>query len=515
MSLSMFFCQKTFHLLLTGCLKMLFNSFEFVIYFPIVFFAYLVLPKRIKPVWLLLASYYFYMCWNAKYIVLILFTTLITYVSALLIGNTDKIKTKKIYLAGGITVNLLVLFLFKYFDFFISNINSILSKFGISQLSNPFDFLLPVGISFYTFQAIGYVIDVYRGDTPAEKNIINYALFVSFFPQLVAGPIERSKNLLSQIKTIREKNLFNYESMVSGFGIMLWGLFLKVMIADRAAVLVDNVFLSYYSYGTVELILAALLFSVQIYADFAGYSSIAIGAARVLGINLCANFNTPYFAISIADFWSRWHISLSTWFKDYVYIPLGGNRKGKFRKYLNLLITFLVSGLWHGASWNYVVWGLLHGIYRVFGEITANFRDKAYDLLNVKRNVFSFNLLKRIVTFILVAFAWIFFRARSLKVAIGYISKMFTRFNPWVLSDESIYTLGLDRQEFSTLLISLVLLFAVSYVTYKRKTDIGTIIASQNLWFRWVVFIGIIVTILVFGEYGINFDSAKFIYFDF
>ncbi|MBR6307368.1 MAG: MBOAT family protein [Lachnospiraceae bacterium] len=494
---------------------MLFNSFEFVLFFPIVVIIYLILPKRLKPIGLLLASYYFYMCWNAKYIILILFTTLITYVSALLIEHFDSKKNKKALMITGITVNLLVLFLFKYFDFFINNINFILAKAKISQVNNPFDFLLPVGISFYTFQAIGYVIDVYRGETKAERNIINYALFVSFFPQLVAGPIERSKNLLSQIRSIREKNLFSYDSMVSGFGLMLWGLFLKTMIADRAAVVVDKVFSQYYLYGTVELILAALLFTLQIYADFSGYSAIAIGAARVMGIKLCTNFDTPYFAVSIADFWSRWHISLSTWFKDYVYIPLGGNRKGKVRKYFNLIITFLVSGLWHGASWNFVAWGLLHGFYRVIGEVTGGIRNKCYDLLKVKRNVFSFNLLKRIITFALVSFAWIFFRAKSIKVAFEYIKRMFTHFNPWAVFNESIYSLGLNRSEFSILMLCIILLFAVSLLNFKKKQDVGTLIASQNLWFRWAVYIGLVVIILVYGEYGIDFSSSKFIYFDF
>ncbi|MBR5994594.1 MAG: MBOAT family protein [Lachnospiraceae bacterium] len=494
---------------------MLFNSFEFIIFFPIVVAAYLILPKRIKPVWLLLSSYFFYMCWNAKYIVLILFSTLVTYLTAILIDRERPAKVRKAILACGITLNLLVLFLFKYFDFFLSNISHITEKIGMGSLSNPFSFVLPVGISFYTFQAVGYVIDVYRGDVKAEKNIINYALFVSFFPQLVAGPIERSKNLLTQIKSIREKNLFSYDSMVSGFGLMLWGMLLKTMIADRAAVFVDNIFSTYSMYGTVELVFGALLFTLQIYADFSGYSAIAIGAARVMGINLCTNFNTPYFATSIADFWARWHISLSTWFKDYVYIPLGGNRKGKVRKYINLIITFLVSGLWHGASWNYVAWGLLHGLYRVIGEVTGSIRAKAYDALHVKKDVFSYNLLKRLITFVLVAFAWIFFRARSLKVAVGYIHRMFTRFNPWALFDESLFLHGLDRREFAILAYMIALLLIVSFLTYKKKQDVGVLLAEQNLWFRWTVYVAVIVGVLVFGEYGVNFESAKFIYFDF
>lgn len=494
---------------------MLFNSFQFVVFFPTILILYLLLPKKVKPVLLLLASYFFYMCWNPKYIVLILFTTIVTYACGLLVGKAGSDGKKKLWMWLCIISNLSVLFLFKYFSFFLDNINHALSVFGANPVESPFHFLLPVGISFYTFQAIGYVIDVYRGDIAAEKNPLDYALFVSFFPQLVAGPIERSKNLLPQIKEISKKNLFTYDGLVSGFGTMLWGFLLKTVIADRAAILVDHVFENYYRYGTIELVLAMMLFAVQIYADFAGYSAIAIGASRVMGIRLMENFETPYFATSVADFWNRWHISLSTWLKDYLYIPLGGNRKGKVRKYLNLLITFLVSGLWHGAAWHFVIWGLLHGIYRVVGEITTPLRDKIEDRLNVNKEVFSFRFTKIVLTFFFVNIAWVFFRAASLGDAVGFLKRMFTCFNPWALSDESIYNLGLDRREFGILIAGIILLVAVSVLRHYRKAEIGAFLSKQNFWFRWIVFIALIVAVLLFGEYGIEFSSAKFIYFDF
>lgn len=494
---------------------MLFNSLQFVVFFPITVIIFFLLPKRIKPVWLLISSYFFYMCWNPAYIVLILLTTLVTYASARFLDNTEKQAGRKAILAGCIVFNLSVLFLFKYFDFMLANINRITSLFGGGPLKSPFNFLLPVGISFYTFQAVGYVIDVYRHDVEAERNIIDYALFVSFFPQLVAGPIERSKNLLSQIKDIRKKNLFQYENVVSGFGLMLWGLFMKMVIADRAAIFVDTVFNNYYALGAVELAAGAVMFSIQIYADFAGYSSVAIGAARVMGIKLMENFETPYFATSISDFWRRWHISLSFWFRDYVYIPLGGNRKGKVRKYINLLVTFLVSGLWHGASWSFVAWGLLHGIYQVIGGVTAPLKEKLYDKMHMKKDVFSFSLLKRLVTAGFVCFAWIFFRAGSIKVAVTYIFRMFTHFNIWVMFTDELYENGFNRQELNILVASLIVLFFVSLVRYAKKLDVGAFLLSQNLWFRWACFLALIVAILVFGEYGVNFSSAKFIYFDF
>lgn len=498
-----------------GYIIMLFNSFEFIIFYPIVTILYFLLPRKIKPLWLLLSSYYFYMCWNARYIVLILFVTLVSYFSGILMGETSPISKRKPLLICSLILNCSVLFTFKYFDFFLENINTVLKYSGYSAINNPFNFILPVGISFYVFQAAGYIVDVYNGHIKAEKNIINFALFISFFPQLVAGPIERSDSLLSQIHAIRNKRLFSYSDAVTGFGTMLWGLFMKMVIADRASIIVDNVFDNYTLYGSIELALAAVLFSIQIYADFAGYTFVAIGAARVLGIHLTENFNTPYFAVSIKDFWNRWHISLSSWFRDYIYIPLGGNRNGKGRKYVNLLITFLISGLWHGASWHFVFWGLLHGLYRVCGELTNPLIERCCSIFRVNKNVFSYNFGRRLITFFLVATAWIFFRSQSLKQSIEYIHRMITRFNPWVMFDGSILRLGLDECELIILIVSLVGLMAISVIRYKKGKVIGMFIAEQGLWFRWCVYIILIVSIVSFGQYGIEFSSAKFIYFDF
>lgn len=264
---------------------------------------------------------------------------------------------KKSVVAGSFLINLGILFFFKYFDFILDNLNNVLKGFNIEVLNKPFDIILPVGISFYTFQALSYTMDVYREEIKAEKNILKYALFVSFFPQLVAGPIERSKNLLMQINTVPLKKLLNYERIMSGLSTMLYGYFLKMVIADRIAVIVNTVYDQYYMFGSVELVFASICFAIQIYCDFSSYSMIAVGAAKVMGFDLMENFNTPYFASSIKDFWRRWHISLSTWFRDYLYIPLGGNRCSTVRKYFNLILTFLISGLWHGAQWHYILWG--------------------------------------------------------------------------------------------------------------------------------------------------------------
>lgn len=494
---------------------MAFNSHQFLIFFPIVVILYYIVPKKIKPLWLLIASYYFYMSWSPKYAILILASTLITYISGLLINRAKEKSIKKWIVALSFISNLGILIFFKYFDFLIDNINRIINLAGGSLISNPFSFVLPVGISFYTFQALSYTVDVYREEVEPERNIINYALFVSFFPQLVAGPIERSKNLITQIREVSKRNLFDYDRFVRGFTYMCYGLFMKMVIADRIGIFVDNVYNSLHVAGMAETILAAVGFSIQIYCDFGGYSMIAIGAANMMGFTLMENFNAPYFASSIKDFWSRWHISLSSWFKDYLYIPLGGNRCSKLRKYVNVMITFLVSGLWHGASWTFVLWGGIHGLYQIVGEMTKPVREKINALLKTDTTVFSYRFGKIFVTFILTTLAWIPFRAGSFQILSRFMKDMFTRPNLWAFFDGSLFGYGIDRPEASILLVSLLVLLITDWLRYKKKTDIGSFLLKQNLWFRWAVLIMLIAACLVFGEYGINFDSAQFIYFQF
>lgn len=494
---------------------MIFNSIDFLIFFPIVTLIYGVIPKKIKYIWLLAASYYFYMCWNAKYAVLIAFSTVVTYVAALIISSAKQ-KTAKIWtMVGGITINLGILFVFKYFDFALHNVNRVLNIVHINSISNPFDIILPVGISFYTFQALGYMIDVYKGECKAEKNFFKYALFVSFFPQLVAGPIERSKNLLSQIEEMGKKNLMSFDKITSGFALMVWGMFMKMVIADRVAIFVDSVFAYTYAIGTFEAIAGAVGFAVQIYCDFGGYSAIAIGAAQVMGFELMENFNAPYMAMSISEFWRRWHISLSTWFRDYVYIPLGGNRCSKIKKYRNLMITFLVSGLWHGASWTYVAWGGIHGLYQIIEDLTKPLKTKIEKVLGLNTDTFGYRFGQMFYTFVLTTFAWIFFRAGSISEAFTYISNMFTKWNPWVLFDGNLYTFGLEQREMSILAVSVVALIVVDILRVRKGKTFGELMLSQNAPFRIIVLVLFIAVIIVFGEYGVMFDSKKFIYFDF
>jgi D-alanyl-lipoteichoic acid acyltransferase DltB (MBOAT superfamily) len=500
---------------------MQFTSLHFAIFFPIVIGLYLTIPKKFRSFFLLAASYYFYMSWNPKYALLIGFSTIVTYLCGLCIDQTGQLegsrtkKGKNAVLAAGILINLGILFVFKYGNFALGTLDAVLQRLHIGGIDGRFNLLLPVGISFYTFQALGYMIDVYRGDVRAEKNFINYALFVSFFPQLVAGPIERSKNLLGQIREIQNIKLWNAKRVTSGAILMVWGFFMKMVIADRIAVLVDTVFSNYRMYGNVELLLAAAGFSLQIYCDFGSYSLIAIGAARIMGFTLMENFNTPYFAKNIRDFWGRWHISLSTWFRDYLYIPLGGNRKGSRRKAVNLMIVFLTSGLWHGANWTFVVWGGIHGLCQIISDVSASWRSKLCRGMHIKTDCMSFKLLQILATYALVVFAWIFFRSDSVPDAWNYISRIATRFDPWVMFDGGIYTLGLDRAEMNILLFSLVLLLLVDLVRYWRKQTIDAFLMEQNLWFEWLVVIVLLVMIFVFGEYGPAFDAQQFIYFQF
>ena len=499
---------------------MVFNSSSFLIFFPIVVLVYFVIPGKIRYIWLLIASYYFYMSWNAKYAILIGFSTIITYLSGLCIdwingsGADNKVKVKKIVVAASFGINILILVVFKYSGFILDSLNVVLRESGIRVLEMPFDIVLPVGISFYTFQALSYTMDVYRGDISAEKNILKYALFVSFFPQLVAGPIERSINLISQINQMPRTKI-NYERIVNGLIIMVWGFFLKLVIADRIAILVNTVFDRYYMYGTVELVAAAMGFALQIYCDFSSYSTIAIGASQIMGITLMENFNVPYFSRSIKEFWRRWHISLSTWFKDYLYIPLGGNRCSKGRAYLNLMIVFLVSGLWHGANWTFVIWGGVHGLYQIIGQETRCIKDKINKKIQTKTECVSYKLIQMIITFFLVDFAWIFFRADSIGDAAKYIYRIFTKLNLWVLGDGSLYNIGLNQQEIHLLIIAVAILVIVDYIRYKKNQRLDIFLSGQCIWFRWLVIFFLLFSTIIFGVYGPEFDSSQFIYFQF
>lgn len=490
---------------------MLFNSLEFLIFFPAVTLVYFLIPHKIRYLWLLGASYYFYMCWNPRYALLMAASTFFTWLGGLVISKTENPRARKAAVGLNFVVNLLILFFFKYFYFTVDNVNSLLALLHITPVSPRFDVILPVGISFYTFQALGYTVDVYRGDIAHEKNLLRYALFVSFFPQLVAGPIERSQNLIHQL---REKHTFSYDRAVSGILLMLWGYFQKLVIADRAAILVDTVYKTPADFFGFHFVVATLLFAVQIYCDFSSYTTIARGAARVMGFELMDNFNVPYMADSIGDFWRRWHISLSGWFRDYLYIPLGGNRRGKARKYLNNMIVFAASGLWHGADWTYVVWGVLHGVYRIAGEITLGARKLVCRLLNIDRSRPAYRAFSVFFTFLLVCITWIFFRAGSIFDAVFILRRIFLDFRPELFFGGGLVKMGLGAADLFVLFAAIGVLIFADSVKY-RKIGANAAIMNMNILARFAVMLTLLFTTLIFGIYGADYSASQFIYFQF
>ena len=483
---------------------MLFNSIEFLIFFPVVIFLYFLIPYRYRWMLLLLASYYFYMSWRPEYVLLIMASTLVDYFASLKMAKTENKQQRKKFLILSLVVNLGLLFIFKYFNFFSDNIrlllNSISIDFGVPYLK----VLLPVGISFYTFQTLSYTIDVYRGKIKPEKHLGIFAVYVAFFPQLVAGPIERAKNLLPQFY---QKHDFDYVRVTDGLKIMLWGFFLKVVIADRLAILVNEVYNNVAEYTGLPLIIATYFFAFQIFCDFAGYSFIAIGAAKIMGYNLMDNFRRPYFSASISEFWKRWHISLSTWFRDYLYIPLGGNRVKRRRWLINIMAVFVISGFWHGAGWTFVIWGGLHGFYLIFSIITKSIRNKFANFIKISAYPRLRKALKIIITFHLVLLAWVFFRANTLADAFYIFKNMFAN----LIQDYAAVHLG-GMGGYWGLFIALALLAVMIIVQIIREYFSDTVKKlSRHIIVRWSFYYLIIILILLFGM----FEKRDFIYFQF
>lgn len=470
---------------------MLFNSFGFLLFFPIVCAIYFLLRcNKYRNPFLLLASYYFYMNWEPVYALLILLSTILTYACGLLVEKNGDVKKKKLFLTASLLINFSILFLFKYYNFINESVFQLLSIAGIRLSLPTFNLLLPVGISFYTFQAVGYTIDVYRGTIKAEKNFFIYALFVSFFPQLVAGPIERAKNLLSQFHI---EHKFNPDDVIEGFKRMVWGFFMKICVADLLSSYVDAVYNNVSHHNGASMLLATIFFTFQIYCDFAGYSNIAIGAARVMGFKLMENFKQPYFSSSIKEFWKRWHISLSTWFSDYLYIPLGGNRVRYSRHLFNLFITFLVSGVWHGANWTYVLWGTLHGFYIICENLIRKYLYTP-DETNLISRVFN-----TCITFALVSFALIFFRANSINDGFVIVGKILTDWGP-LFVNKIVFSYGI--------LALLILLVKDIKDAYGINVNF---MHSKYYLVRYMSTLFLVVYILLFGE----LNAGSFIYFQF
>ena len=467
---------------------MTFNSWEFLIFYPIVAILYFVLPKKLKWPMLLIASYYFYMCYQADLVYLIFGTTLVSWISSQLIEKTERRAVKRFWLTVTLVVSLGVLFFYKYFNFLSDSVTAIATAIGYDFGSHTLELILPVGISFYTFQTLSYVIDVYRGEVKAERNFFFYALFVSFFPQLVAGPIERPDNLVPQL---RDPKPFDKANAIKGAKHMIVGFFKKVCVADTVSIYVNAVYNNAEEATGIGVIIATVLFAVQIYCDFSGYTDIAIGCARIMGIRLMQNFDHPYHATSIKEFWARWHISLSSWFRDYLYIPLGGNRRGRARQLVNLFIVFLVSGLWHGAAWTFVIWGAIHGVYQIVGNLTKKPKSRLLERLGLSEKQPIVVWWRRVVNFALVAFAWIFFRANSLSDAGILLSRLFTGAGWQTPIAESIESMGLTLIPILTTVAVIATLLLIDHMlTYDDSEDDSTVLTSNGafVYFVWVVF---------------------------
>ena len=488
---------------------MLFNSLQFIVFFPIVIALYFLIPYKKRWILLLAASYYFYMCWKVDYIILIIASTVIDYICSNKMSKLNNQKSKKPWLIASIISNLSILFGFKYFNFFSENIQLIFNNYNIFYEMPFFNVLLPVGISFYTFQTLSYTIDVYNNKTPAQKHLGVFAVYVSFFPQLVAGPIERSNHLLPQF--FKEYD-FSYVRVKSGLEKMLWGFFKKIVIADNLAILVDGIYNNVDSYSGIALIIATIFFTFQIYCDFSGYSDIAIGTAKVMGFELRENFKRPYFSKSIREFWQRWHITLSTWFRDYVYISLGGNRVIKWRWQYNILITFLLSGLWHGANWTFIIWGALHGFYLITALILSKPKEKIFIMIT-NISPLTNKIVDVFLTFILVAFAWIFFRANSLSDAIYVITNLFSDFDS--ITNTNAFKMqfrGIGLYTDDIIKNCVLIIMLITYSLYERDGNVWGKMSKKPRWFRWVIYY-----ILIFGILFVAPHSTvnNFIYFQF
>ncbi len=492
---------------------MQFNSLEFMIFFLIIALIYYCFPKKLQPMILLVANIIFYLFSGVANTAIMLGVTIITFLSALLLEKTlqsGNHKRSKGILVATCLVILGLLFYFKYWNFAISILNKIVIGIGHQAIELD-EILLPLGISFYILQSLGYLFDVYYKKSKAEKNIVHYMGFLTFFPIVLSGPIERSGNLLTQLKTVKR---FDILSAKEGLLRFVYGLFLKLVIADRLAITVNMVFGTPEIYSGIELIIVSMMYAIQIYCDFSGYSHMAIGIAKILGVELRENFRAPYLATSVSDFWKRWHISLTSWFRDYLYIPLGGNRKGKFRKYLFVMIVFLVSGLWHGATFSFIAWGGLNGGLMILEELLGPVWNRICERLKINRECFGYRFFARLKTFLLISMCWVFFRIDGIKPAIRILYQGVSNLQLSKLFGYIFVGFGISVKDVILLVLSIGILF---FVDYKKEQGLNLIalLNQQGICFRWLIYLSLVFGILIYGIYGTVYEQTSFIYFQF
>ncbi len=478
---------------------MTFMDISFLLFLTGLLLIFYIVPLRARWVVLLAGSICFYYLACREALPILFSTILISYLLSRLIYSfrENTVSRRRLILAGGILVIACPLFLIKEGNYILLRLNM-----------NTMSLIVPLGISFYTMQIISYLVDIYKGKAAPEKNILRYALYISYFPQIIQGPIPRFGELSEQLKI---NNKLDETMFVKGFQLILWGWFLKLVIADKAGIIVDTVYSNTDIYQGMYVLVAGILYSIQLYADFQACVCMARGISELFGIELSENFNHPYFSQSVSEFWRRWHISLSAWLRDYVYIPLGGSRKGKIRRYANLMITFIISGMWHGAGSKYIFWGLLHAAYQITGDIMKPIRQKICELLKLKPDDKLLAVMRTFSTFFWVMLAWIIFRADSLREGISMIVSIFTTWNPWILFNDSLFSLGLSWKECAVLLGAILLLILISHYQ-EMGNSVREKILEQNIVTRWIIYIALIVAIVIFGTYGYGFEAKDFIY---
>lgn len=498
-------------------------SLAFLAFFALSLLGYYLFPLQYRWIWLLAISLLFYCMADLRYVAFLSFSIITTYAAGRLMekhtadaqtpAQTENLIRKRWILAAVLVLNIGCLVFLKFYNFTANSLGILAGYIGLDITPPLFQFIMPLGISFYTLQAAGYCIDVYKNKIEPERHLLKYALFISFFPQIIQGPIARYDFLAPQLAA---PHPFQYKNFSHGLQLMLWGYFKKMVVADRAAVVVSAVF-DHYAYPAYfdggQILFASLLFAVQLYADFSGCVDIVRGCAQTFGIDLPHNFNRPYFATSIQDFWRRWHISLSSWLRDYVYIPLGGNRRGKIRQYVNIMVVFLVSGLWHGVGFRYLAWGFLHGFYQVAGKLLQPVRRQIIDRTGVNRDTVGYRVLQMIPTFSMVTLAWIFFRATSLRTALSMVKRLFLDFHLSSLVGDSLYMFGLSQTSTHLLFAAIFFMLLVSVV--QCRGSIRQRLDRQPLILRWGIFLAGIAAVLIFGMYGPGVNSSAFIYAQF
>lgn len=488
-----------------------FSSGPYLVLLALAVIVYFLLPgPRTRAIWLLALSGVFYVTMSPRSSVVLLLVSALSYAVGLLLDRTEREDVRKGVLIGALVVLVGGLAAFKYLGL-MSRVDSALNALGPYAYLPTMKLLLPLGVSFWTFQTIAYVVDIYKRKTEAERNPLYFLLAVSFFPIVTSGPITRVQDLVSQLKV---KHRFDYDAMQSGLLLIARGFFKKLMIADRLAIFVNTVFAKPGSYtpqyNSTVLLVAAVFFAIQLYCDFSGYTDIVRGSARLFGVELPINFRNPYFARSVRDFWRRWHITLMDWFRDYIYIPLGGNRVGKVRRYVNLLAVFAISGLWHGEGFTYLVWGLLNGFYQIAGQLLAPVNQKVAGFLKVDRDTFGHHVFQTVVTFALVTVAWVFFRANTLGEAVYVATRMWVP-TPWVFTDGTLLRQGLGSAEMLVALLSITVLFVSEYLS--QRVDLLITLRQQPLAYRWAFYYALILAIVIFGAYGGTYNAADFVYF--